>query len=169
MSTAIILAATTDDAMYFKVGGRATFTCCIEMRDYAEKLLKGAFDVVAVDIEDCTGMDSTFMGLLAMLGIERMQNKLSNVTIINAGPSNMRLLEELGLTQLFDFANNPPLEVEWHEIFPIAENDRPAVISLEGGRLMLQAHKTLMELDEGNVPKFRGVVDSLESELDDMN
>ncbi len=169
MSKAIVFAATTDDAMYFKVGGRATFTCCTELRNYAEKLLKGEFDTVMVEIEECTGMDSTFMGLLAMLGIERMQNKQPNVIIVKAGPSNLKLMEELGLTRLFDFTDEPLPELDWHEIFPVTEDARPAVISMEGGRLMLQAHKTLMDVDEANVPKFQGVVDSLESELDDMN
>ncbi len=168
MNDAQIHAATTSELAYFKVSGRATFSCATDFRNCAKQLVKGAFRRFEIDLRACTGMDSTFMGVLAMMGLERLKRTSDRIKIVSAGKNNTKLLTELGLKRLFDFEDMEQPQLDWITVFPSEGPDKPTVITLEDGRLMLEAHQTLMDVHEDNVTKFQGVVDTMKNDVEQM-
>lgn len=143
-----------------KVAGRASFASGIHLRDFARNL-KGDFEKIAIDLEDCTGMDSTFMGILAMIGL-RAKSVAAVVEIINASAENRRLLKGLGLEKLFNFAQRE-----------ICGSDGEAV-SLSGtvkdqlkvAKTVVDAHQTLIDVDEDNLDQFADVVKYAQDDVD---
>ena len=103
MKNAEVLIASNDGVYSIKVNGRATFECAPPLRSLAKDLENVMFKRVDVDLSACTGMDSTFMGILAMLGL-RSKKIDAVMTIFNAGELNKSLLFGLGLKKLFNFS-----------------------------------------------------------------
>ena len=99
MKNAEVLIASNDGVYSIKVNGRATFECAPPLRSLAKDLENVMFKRVDVDLSACTGMDSTFMGILAMLGL-RSKKIDAVMTIFNAGELNKSLLFGLGLKKL---------------------------------------------------------------------
>ena len=106
-------------------------------------------------------MDSTFMGMLAMLGLNAKKKGVP-AEIVNASEQNEKLLCGLGLKKVFEFKTGPSAA---GDDVPAASNDTTD----EGrARNVLDAHQTLMDIDEGNVQKFERVVEFVKKDIDRM-
>ena len=114
---------------------------------------------VSIDLTECSGMDSTFMGILAMLAL-KVRKKNITVKVINAG-NNQKLLDGLGLHKLFNYVEEEVKDTDWKKT-KIGETTVK-----ENAETVLDAHKVLMKTDVHNVAKFKNVVDMVEKELEE--
>lgn len=143
---------------YVTVSGRATFEHAPQLRSLAKTLEDAPYTSVNVDLAQCTGMDSTFMGILSMLGLNARKIGVP-MTIYNAGETNKGLLFGLGLKKLFQYSD-AAMEgggTGWSSGETVSGMD---------ARTVLEAHQTLMSADEQNVRKFEKVVEMVQKELD---
>lgn len=163
MSSAVLHIHSSNGLYTIQVVGRATFECVAPLRNLAKELEAESFRKVHVDLSQCNGMDSTFMGILAMLGL-RSKKIGAEMIIAKAGELNKSLLFGLGLKKLFTYNED--------ELPCIEGNDSPAC-SLESpkdsAQTVLDAHKTLMDVDDENRKKFETVVDLVQQDIDRMN
>ena len=102
------------------------------------------------------------MGILAMLGL-RSKKIDAVMTIFNAGELNKSLLFGLGLKKLFNFSEG---EVPFGAQTGAADGAADKIVNAQ---TVLDAHKTLMDVDEENVKKFEKVVDYVQKDLDKLN
>lgn len=122
---------------------------------------------LVMDLEVCTGMDSTFMGTLAGLA-NRLSEKGGALEVAGADDKSRRSLEDLGLD--FLMAINPEKAV-WKGLEEKARDLlKDKVAGVRAGtvlhtRHILEAHEILSDTSEGNRLKFSGVVSLLEEEL----
>lgn len=142
------------------VDGRANFEAAVPLREFVNTLT-GDFRSVAVDLQKCTGMDSTFMGVLSMLGLKARKCG-ARVEILNASDSNRGLLKGLGVARLFQFAECDTSVMAAEDAAVLDTAAAP----LETAETVLQAHETLMDVDEENVKKFQQVVDFARKDVD---
>ena len=159
MKRADLLIAHNKGVYNIKVEGRANFEYGLPLRDFA-KNLEGEFEKISIDLKSCTGMDSTFMGVLAMIGLK--SRKIGAVVeIINADANNRHLLIGLGLEKLFVFVDRQDIQenVEWQQ----SESGQDRMATAE---TVVEAHQTLMNVDQNNVPKFEKVVEFAQEDLD---
>lgn len=162
MKKADILIANKDGVYNVKVDGRATHECTPPLRNLAKDLEQTSFKRINVDLKDCSGMDSTFMGILTMLGL-RAKKIGAEMAILNASEFLVSLLHGLGIKKLFSFANGV---TDVSGAAPAAET---VVDRIESAKMVLEAHKTLMAADESNVKKFEKVVEFTQKDLDSLN
>ena len=85
------------------------------------------------------------------------------MTIFNAGDLNKSLLFGLGLKKLFTFSEG---EIS---LDPQGGTSQDGADRIASARTVLEAHKTLMDVDEENVRKFEKVVDFVQKDLDRLN
>ena len=159
MKRADLLIAHNKGVYNIKVEGRANFEYGLPLRDFA-KNLEGEFEKISIDLKSCTGMDSTFMGVLAMIGLK--SRKIGAVVeIINADANNRHLLIGLGLEKLFVFVDRQVIQenIEWQQ----SESGQDRMATAE---TVVEAHQTLMNVDQNNVPKFEKVVEFAQEDLD---
>ena len=140
-----------------KVSGRASFECSPALRNLAKSLENEKFKSMCIDLTSCESMDSTFMGVLAMLGLRAMKQNVS-IEIANASDFSKKLLDDLGVSRLFKFTET---ETAPDEEFESTVNDNIQ----EKNETVLEAHKTLMEIDDDNVEKFEKVVEFVKKDL----
>lgn len=89
------------DGVYFvKVCGRANFEYAVPLRELAKTL--DNFRCVRMDMTECLAMDSTFMGVLSMIGLKAKRCD-AKVELVNASEFLTKLLRDLGVVKLFDF------------------------------------------------------------------
>ena len=148
-----------------RVIGRATFECAPALRSMAGTLNQETFRQVRIDLAGCTWMDSTFMGILAMIGL-RAKKISAEAFIVNADAQNENLLCGLGLRKVFQFTEEKTGPEE-----TTAENAASATApvgqngAIDHAKTVLAAHETLMDVDEDNVRKFRNVVSMVKREI----
>ena len=146
---------------FIRVKGNASFVCAPPLRELAKKLAAEPFGGLKIDLEECTWMDSTFMGMLAMLGLNAKKKNVP-AEIWNASEQNEKRLCGLGLQKVFAFENGE---------FGDADNAAAAsnaTTAESNARNVLDAHQTLMDIDEGNVQKFEKVVEFVKKDIDRM-
>ena len=161
METGEVFLSDKDGVYSICVKGNASFACAPPLRELAKKLAAEQFAGLKIDLEECTWMDSTFMGMLAMLGLNA-KKKGAPAEIYNASEQNEKLLCGLGLKKVFTFKAGM---FEGRAGTPAASNESTP----EGrARNVLDAHQTLMDIDEGNVQKFEKVVEYVRKDIDRM-
>lgn len=136
--------------------------CAGRRRDEGEKHF-------VVDLEACTGMDSTFMGFLAGLA-SRVGRDDGWVHIATPGDRNRQSLEDLGLDCLLEIS---PAGAPWEErideirekLEPYAQKRLPSIH--ERARHVLDAHRELASTSEENTERFAGVLQVLEKQVSD--
>ena len=151
-----------DGVQHIRVKGNASFVCAPPLRELAKRLPGEPFNGLRIDLEECTWMDSTFMGMLAMLGLSAKKKGVP-AEIYNASEQNDKLLGGLGLKKVFEFKLGP---------LPDVQSDTPAASNAttpeNSARNVLDAHQTLMDIDISNVPKFEKVVEFVKKDIDKM-
>lgn len=155
-----ILAATYGKIAAVRLIGRASFKVSRALRDFGMQVITDGVESIIFDLKECTGMDSTILGVFAMIGLES-RNKIE-VVVVNCSESVFKALDGVGVSRLCKFAEKPADEMKWSSLCEAAAG---AMDMADVAETVLEAHKVLMELDEENVPKFKDVVELLEKEI----
>lgn len=150
---------------WIRCEGKGSFNNSQRMKQWAEAHIDAGGNVIVVDLEECTGMDSTFMGTMA--GIAMKLAKLPNgvLQVVGANHRNKSSLEDLGLCMLLEVDPENP---EWKpnmNSMRASLKEGPELSTNDSFEHVLDAHKLLCEADENNDEKFSTVLDVLEAEL----
>lgn len=113
------------------------------------------------DLEACTGMDSTFMGMLAGVSMKLKKAGGEMPIIIEPGEKNQSSLEELGLGHLMEIK---PQEGDWKDRLDEIRSGLECLDSKNGpGREdhILECHENLCDADDANNTRFESVIEVL--------
>lgn len=159
------------ERLFVRVVGRGTFQNSRALRTYVQDLMAHGVHDFFIDLGGCQGMDSTFLGVLAGIGLRLRQNKNGTVHIVNVGDRNYELLQTLGLDRLLEV--NSALPAVWHgrpsppenafQLLPESDIDAltKALDKDETADLMLESHENLQKADGRNIQKFRDLTKML--------
>jgi anti-anti-sigma factor len=185
-----ILVARSADLGFVKVVGRGSFQNSGCVKVFYQQLLKEGVRRFVVDLDACTYLDSTFLGILLGLGLKLKEAGNGLLHILNASPRNMELLRNLGLDRLIHIegggenGNNgagrssaplatngggtmtaPAVKLNGIQESHLQEMACPMPTRAEAAPTILEAHENLMEFDPRNIPKFKDVVEFLREDL----
>lgn len=182
----------SNNLVFIKVEGKGTFQISQPLRQLSLEMIGRGYREFIVDLADCPSMDSTFLGVLAGMCL-----RLQNLTVADskagagkAGGSNttakvhlanlnarcLEVLRALGIDRLFCLdvcelriggqATALPGQAS---LQPLSAQPAAAGASRERqAEVMLEAHRTLMEIEPQNVPKFKDVVRFLSEDLEKL-
>jgi len=158
-----ILVARSANLGFIKVIGRGSFQNSGCLKAFYQQLLKEKVNRFVVDLESCTYLDSTFLGILLGLGL-KLKDSGGVLHILNASPRNLELLKNLGLDRLIQI-DNTLNGLNGVAKDKLEEMPCPVPTRAEAAPTILEAHENLMEFDPRNVPKFKDVVEFLREDL----
>jgi len=145
-----------------RIIGRANFTSSVDFKALLDELQERGCDWFVLDLSECVLVDSTFLGVLAGLGLKLSSGKdgkaRRGVELFNPSPRIVELLETLGVLHLFKVAQGAvtqPVPTQPVAHMP-AEPSKEEVI-----RTSLEAHQVLMDLNPANAAKFKDVAQFL--------
>jgi anti-sigma B factor antagonist len=163
-NTPIYLVNVQADPVLVRVRGRASFMNSQLIRDFFQQSIRAGTRRFAVDFAECTGMDSTFLGVLAGTAIELRNSTPRGVLIFcRLGPRNLELVRNLGLHRLATIDCGPGTPAGAEAAGRALEG--PRLGEKENAELCLRAHESLVEADANNLAKFQDVIGLLKDTL----
>ena len=136
---------------HLAVKGRGTFENSEDIRVFSINAIDAGISCVEFDMGQCTGMDSTFMGILTMISRTAMMNT-SKIKLSNVNEANRKNLYSLGLKQLFEFTetSTQPMSLEEIKTQTLDRDTKQKNI--------LEAHEALIDAHDDNKPIFQDIV-----------
>jgi anti-sigma B factor antagonist len=130
--------------------------------DFALKAMEAGPCHLAFDLDECRGMDSTFMGTLVGLSQEVGERAGEDgwVCVFNVSDANRELLNIIGVDKYVRFSACMPMEPI--ETQPLTGGDAPANKRLE---LVRRAHENLVGIHKRNEARFGAFLKSLAAEM----
>jgi len=152
------------DPVLVRIEGRASFTNSGSLKDFFTETIRQGKRRFAVDFQQCTSMDSTFLGVLAGTALElRRQTPPGTLTLARVGERNLELIRNLGLHRLATVdAGGTPLNFTGEA----QALDTKAKTEIESARLVLEAHEHLVTADADNATKFQDVLAFLRNRVE---
>jgi len=164
-----LFVSVTDSVVLVKIRGRASFTISADFKNLVHGLVQKRYQRFILDLSECLVMDSTFLGVLAGVGLKLAgsaeNNGGSGIELFRPNQRVSELLDNLGVAHLFKFVNGAPSLPEKVEAMrPVIPEASPE----EQCRTCREAHLTLMDINPNNVPKFKEVTKFLAEDLGKM-
>jgi anti-anti-sigma regulatory factor len=119
-----------------------------------------------IDLDQCTTLDSTFMGMLASMAIHQRETCDAPMVLTNIQDHVRYLLQTLGLNFLLDMRSGPAAKAERLQPEAFKPADAPEMSTMDRIVMMIEAHEKLVDVDSGNEIKFEGVLKTLRESLD---
>lgn len=159
MSTGRIEYAVLQGTHVFKLVGEVRAMTCSSLDHLLDKItqdqtLTGAL----VDLTDTTFVDSTTLGVLAKLGLHLRTQRDIQPIMLSTNPDITTLTNSMGLGQVFVMLN---CKTAASCTLTLPEEQPGDYAMLE---TVLEAHQTLMNLNENNKAMFQPLVQQLEQE-----
>lgn len=160
MTQGRILVGDHDGIYVLKFTGDVRVTLCATMDGFLRSLIsRDDFRSVLVDLSETEGIDSTSLGLLAKLSLETQRRFDLVPTLVSTNPDITRILRTMGFDDIFHIVESPLTEIGQLGELPTLETDEEDV-----RQRVLDAHRTLMDLNEQNRESFRDLVSALETD-----
>ncbi|MEX2607538.1 MAG: STAS domain-containing protein [Kiritimatiellia bacterium] len=144
-----------------RVLGRGSYKVSGAMKRFVASVMDQGISVVIIDLEQCVGMDSTFMGMLA--GVSQRLQKEGGRKVVLTGVSKKlcHLMTTLGINRLVEIKEDIPVV----SATELKDLDQPEESLLDSANTMLEAHETLVEIDNDNRIRFQDVLDYLREDI----
>ncbi|MGM0508851.1 MAG: STAS domain-containing protein [Fusobacteriota bacterium] len=159
------LAGEIDNKMFIKIIGNATMKNSKTLEDLFEDLLSKEQEDIILDLSKCNYMDSTMLGLIAKTAIRIKKKWDSTLYILNITNMIRTSFKSTGLDKLVTFLDEDQ-DIDEDDIDELEMKDFDDVRAKNVH--ILEAHKTLTELNDENKEAFKSVVDLLEKSLEEQ-
>ncbi len=142
-----------------KINGKANYLNCNSFREFIETIIANGSRQIYIDFQECKGMDSTFLGILAGTAIElRKLSPTGELVIGNLSERNYELICNLGLQNLLTVSEDAG---NTDENFNALQNQE-----VSDAKNILKAHENLTKADKENVSKFQDVIAFLRNQVE---
>jgi anti-sigma B factor antagonist len=153
----------SSDPVAIRIEGRASFQNSACLNDFFNELIARGSTRFVMDFNNCTSMDSTFLGVLAGVALQlRKQVPLGSLVLCRMAPRNLELVRNLGLHRLLT-VDTEIVDVNLNAKDALPSN--PETGELESARLVLSAHENLVAADQANLAKFQDVLAFLKNRV----
>lgn len=162
MKPGSIKVAQHEGVFVIKMEGDVRLTLCLSFDSFIENMFNQSdFKSVVFDLTDAEAIDSTTLGLMAKISINGREKDFDDPIVISQNPSITRLLVTMGFEDIFQIVKDANLALG---------DSLPLELDAEGGdesdirAKVLEAHRTLMGLNDTNKETFKELVESLEEQ-----
>lgn len=145
---------------FVRVHGRATFKIGPALKQFGMTAIERGCTRLIVEMQNCVGMDSTFMGVLAGLATQ-LKKSDGEVILRNISDKNAFLIKMLGINHLVKIDSETSSGVMPGKSMPL----QLGVDKKQMTQTMITAHEALIEASPDNMVKFKDVLVYLKEDL----
>ena len=157
--------------VWLTVDGRGNFQNSADLRSLVRTGISDGSNRIVLDLVRCSGMDSTFMGMLSCVA-GKLEDAGGCLHVVNAEGKNGELLRGLGLDEVFTVEDGTELVENgacacaglMTEEVPLATVPKTECSRQDQREICLEAHEALAGLHEANAEKFRDVITLMRGE-----
>lgn len=148
---------------YIKLIGSITYTKSAGFDKFLELIFNDDdLNDIVLDLTETNYMDSTNLGLICKIANFIYKKFNRKVVMISTNDNLNELLRSVGFHMVFNFVDSyENIDIEMQKIENLETNKN------EIAKMILEAHKTLLESNDENYLKFKNVVDLLQKNYDD--
>lgn len=158
MQTGKLLSAKSQHTYILKLVGDVRLTLCCTLDKLFEQVFNdNDINSIVIDLSRADNLDSTTLGLLAKIAVKASVKGLGQPSIISSNRDITLLLESMGFRQYFIILDHPLTSQEDLQEVPQLAGSESHIRSQ-----VLDAHLTLMSMNEHNKEAFKSVVQALE-------
>ncbi|MFH0953413.1 MAG: STAS domain-containing protein [Verrucomicrobiota bacterium] len=154
---------------FVRVFGRGSFKISTAVKEFAVAAIDRGCRRLVLDMADCVGMDSTFMGVLAGLANRLKQKSDGTIVLVNLSPRTRGLLSTLGLDLVIEPYMTGAMPEDLRPMLSQGRDltalDTREMSQRATAETMLEAHENLVRLSPENLPKFKDVLTFLREDL----
>jgi anti-sigma B factor antagonist len=151
-----------------RVQGRGSFVTGAPLKEFILSAVEHGAEAAVVDLDGCTGMDSTFMGVLAGAASRLRTRTGGKLSLVNLTPKTHELITTLGLDHVAAAYDVGQMPAEFADYFSDAKLERlsnGAASKLQTAETVLEAHEVLSSLTPENKPRFKDVIEFLRQDV----
>lgn len=164
-----LTAAYIDQTAVLRVEGRGSFKISPPLKQFIHQVLDThAANRILIDMSDCTGMDSTFMGVVAGVACMIKSKPQFVFKLINLSEKNRKLLVTLGVDRVVDYSMSQTGEEQNlldHQTSDSQKLEADFSSKLDAAKATLEAHETLVDINPANYNKFKSVLEFLHNDV----
>ena len=150
--------AREENAVLMRVIGLGNMNISLTMVDFVKTSLTDGYTHFALDLAQCQGMDSTFMGTIVALD-QRVRRAKGWLCLLNVSEENRKLLELLGVWGLVPIRERFPIQAVETEHLELGGDAKRRLAHIR------RAHEHLLAVDERNRERFGHFLSGLEEEM----
>ncbi len=143
----------TGDAVVVRPEGACTVAICETVGHFLKTCQKPEISAIYVDLVNVPWMDSTFIGCLIGVAVERGNPTTPTVHLLRPPSHVLDVLTKMHVLHLFEVCDSCPEAPDW-EVLP----HRPLPYE-RVAEVVISAHQRLIDVDRRNSPTFQPVVD----------
>ena len=153
-----------EKSVYLKPVGYATQDNSLGIPTFLRAMFRCGCTKVAIDLENCRGMDSTFLGVMADAATNLPKHGETSLLILNASEKNKQELATVGLLPLVKIVEKPyhppaGLDLQKVDFFHLPDSDTERIKEIK------RLHEQLVNLNERNKEQFGSFISMLEEEF----
>ena len=161
-----LTAAYIDQAAVIRIEGRGSFKISPPMKQFIHQVMEQHnAEQILIDMTNCTGMDSTFMGVVAGLACLIKSKPNYTFKLVNLSEKNQKLLTTLGVDRVVDYTLSENNAETCQHCGATQTLKTDLTDKLEAAKTTLEAHETLVKINPENLPKFKSVLEFLEDDV----
>lgn len=155
-----ILVGSRDGVYVLLFEGDVRLTLCTAVDGYLEGMFDDKdFKSVVVDLSRTESIDSTSLGVLAKLSIQAEKQFSYVPTLVSTNSDITRILFSMGFEDVFHIVEVPLQQAEQLGELPLLQTTRDDL-----RQRVIEAHRTLMSMNQSNRETFQDLVATLEAE-----
>ncbi len=156
-----IFITTFEKTIVAKLSGLGTLHNCFNFYNFILNMRDKDYRFIYIDLSECRGMDSTFMGML--VDIYRKYVQLNgNVWVSNPSEYALRQLTLLGISEVIEIRNYSKDNDLKFEDFSV---DSTEFETEDWLRFVKQSHENLVTIDSRNKDRFDKFLQTLQQEM----
>lgn len=166
-----LTAAYVDHTAIIRVEGRGSFKISPPMKQFIHQIIGNhTADSILIEMSHCTGMDSTFMGVVAGIACYIKSQPIS-FELINLSDKNKKLLVTLGVDRVVDYslAATDQQQALLDQLSSSEALEADLSNKLEAAKTTLEAHETLVNINPENLVKFKSVLEYLQDDVRNLS
>lgn len=161
------LVTASEGPLILRIKGKANYLNCGSVGYFFDRTIEEGYRQYVVDFLECSGMDSTFLGLLASAGLQlREKDPPGSLVLVRLNDRNKELVQNVGLHNLMVIEDTIP-NLDFQSVQPLGGDPGREKDLEANSKMVLKAHEALLEADESNKQKFQDVVTFLRSQVGD--
>ncbi len=157
-----VLFARQNGVPVLKFTGDIRFTVCPAVDGFLKRLFveKTEYPVV-VDLTETTSVDSTALGVIAKVANHYHREMKMKPALLASPGDVLKVIKSMSFDRVFTVMCEAGVHGSFEELQPVQPEEQDMV------KLIISAHKTLMNLSRENKAKFENVISVLEQQAEE--
>jgi anti-anti-sigma factor len=164
MSTGSFLVGISQKTLMIALGGEITMKNVSPLKEFIRHLELEQYTTIIINLQHTRYLDSTSFGVIASLAVQFYKKYNRKIWLINLSVDIQEQVIQFGFLQIAEIQSLDGIDMDQLKLMPLEGGHE-----IIDGRDILEAHRSLIELNQKNKEIFQRVIELLSGEIENPN